>query len=406
MSKSIVGVRGLDTAAAGLLDQLFSGAAGDPRAHPDPAIGSLAPMSTTQTPAESYHLPHAVVLPNTEPQALWIADGMVVEGPVAGATTISDPCWVLPGLVDAHCHIGLGPEGAVDRATATAQARADLASGVMLVRDAGSPSDTRWVHDQSELPRLLRAGRHIARPKRYIRHLAAEVEPADLVEQVRHEARSGDGWVKLVGDWIDRSVGDLSSLWPADVAQQAIAAAHDEGARVTAHCFAEQSVAELVDAGIDCIEHGTGMSDDVIERMAARDVALVPTMINLDNFPDYATSGAAKFPRYAAHMLALHARRHQTIGRAIEAGVQIYSGTDAGTVVAHGRVVDEIDELARLGGAEFALGAASWRARGWLGADVVVPGASADMVVYSEDPRQALSTLRRPAARILRGRAL
>lgn len=370
-------------------------------------VGTLGPMSdATQTSAESYHFTRAVVLPETEPRELWIADGKVVDGPVSGAVTISDPCWVLPGLVDAHCHIGLGPEGAVDRATATAQAHADLAVGVMLIRDAGSPSDTRWVHDQSELPRLLRAGQHIARPKRYIRHLAAEVEPDDLVEQVRHEARSGDGWVKLVGDWIDRSVGDLDRLWPADVAAEAIAAAHEEGARVTAHCFAEQSVAELVNAGIDCIEHGTGLGDDVIDAMAERGTALVPTMINLDNFPAYAATGAAKFPRYAAHMLDLHARRHQTIGRAIEAGVQVYTGTDAGTVVAHGRVIDEIDELAKLGGAEFALGAGSWRARGWLGADVVTSGASADLVVYSEDPRRDLSTLRRPTARILRGRAL
>ena len=370
-------------------------------------VGTLGPMSdATQTSAESYHFTRAVVLPETEPRELWIADGKVVDGPVSGAVTISDPCWVLPGLVDAHCHIGLGPEGAVDRATATAQAHADLAVGVMLIRDAGSPSDTRWVHDQSELPRLLRAGQHIARPKRYIRHLAAEVEPDDLVEQVRHEARSGDGWVKLVGDWIDRSVGDLDRLWPADVAAEAIAAAHEEGARVTAHCFAEQSVAELVNAGIDCIEHGTGLGDDVIDAMAERGTALVPTMINLDNFPAYAATGAAKFPRYAAHMLDLHARRHQTIGRAIEAGVQVYTGTDAGTVVAHGRVIDEIDELAKLGGAEFALGAGSWRARGWLGADVVTSGASADLVVHSEDPRRDLSTLRRPTARILRGRAL
>ncbi|RMB59804.1 amidohydrolase family protein [Tessaracoccus antarcticus] len=363
---------------------------------------STAPHRTS----ESYRFTRAVVLPGTEPRDLWIADGRVVDGPVADAVTISDACWVIPGLVDAHCHIGLGPEGAVDEDTARAQAQADLAVGVMLIRDAGSPSDTRWVHDQSELPRLLRAGRHIARPKRYIRNLAAEVEPEGLVEQVRHEARSGDGWVKLVGDWIDRSVGDLAPLWPADVAARAIAAAHDEGARVTAHCFGEQSVAELVDAGIDCIEHGTGLSDDVIASMADRGTALVPTMINLDNFPHYAATGAAKFPRYAAHMLDLHARRHQRIGRAIEAGVQVYAGTDAGTVVAHGRVIDEIDELAKLGGAEYALGASSWRARGWLGADVVTTGASADFVVYSEDPRQDLSVLRRPSARILRGRAL
>ena len=47
---------------------------------------------------------------------------------------------------------------------------------------------------------------------------------------------------------------------------------------MTAHCFDEQSVAELVDAGIDGIEHGTGLGDATIAAMAERQVALVPTL--------------------------------------------------------------------------------------------------------------------------------
>ncbi|AQP44844.1 amidohydrolase family protein [Tessaracoccus flavus] len=344
-----------------------------------------------------------VILPDGERGEFFVADGVVADGPVRDAETIAEGCWVIPGLVDAHCHIGLGAEGDVGRERAREQALTDLAAGTMLIRDAGSPSDTRWVHDAADLPRLVRSGQHVARPKRYIRNLGVEVEPDRLVEQVRAEARSGDGWVKLVGDWIDRSVGDLAPLWPADVAADAIAAAHDEGARVTAHCFGEQSVAELVAAGIDCIEHGTGMSDEVIEQMATRGTSLVPTMINLDRFPIYAEPAKEKFPAYFTHMMDLHARRRQTIGAAMEAGISIYTGTDAGTVVAHGRIRDEVDALAEIGGAEFALGAASWRARPWLGADVLTPGASADLIVLDADPRVDLSTLRRPIAMLLRG---
>lgn len=346
---------------------------------------------------------HATLLPADEPTDLWIVDGKVTFEPVADAETIARDAFVLPGLVDAHCHIGLGVEGAVDEATARRDATADLAAGVMLVRDCGSPMDTRFIQQDPTMPRIVRAGRHMARTKRYIRYAAAEVEPEQLIEQVRHEARSGDGWVKLVGDWIDRSVGDLAPSFPADVAREAVAAAHEEGARMTAHCFGEQSVTELVDAGIDCIEHGTGLDDATIAAMAERGTALVPTMINLANFPTYASQGAAKFPDYSAHMLDLHRRRHDTLGKAKEAGVQIYAGTDAGTVVAHGRIVDEIDELTRLGGAEFALGAASWRARSWLGADNVAEGASADLIVYDADPRADPTVLRRPAHLILRG---
>lgn len=347
-----------------------------------------------------------VFLPDGESREVWISGGVLHDEPVSGAATISTDCFVIPGLVDAHCHIGLGPDGAVSDETARQQALADLASGTMLIRDAGSPSDTRWVQGEDGLPRLLRAGRHVARPKRYLRNVGAEVEPEQLVDQVRHEARSGDGWVKLVGDWIDRSVGDLAPLWPADVAAQAIAAAHEEGARVTAHCFAEQSVAELVSAGIDCIEHGTGMSDEVIEEMVRRGTALVPTMINLARFPMYAAPAEEKFPTYFAHMTDLYNRRKETIGKAIEAGVQVYSGTDAGTVVPHGLVRSEIEELAEVGGNEYALGAASWRARGWLGADVLTTGASADLIVLDADPRVDLSTIHRPVALVLRGQRI
>ena len=50
-----------------------------------------------------------------------------------------------------------------------------------------------------------------------------------------------------------------------------------------------------------------------------------------------------------------------------------------------------------------ALGAASWRAREWLGVDGLTEGASADFVVYDRDPRADLSVLRTPTAVVLRG---
>lgn len=345
-----------------------------------------------------------VVLPDGERRDLWISNGTIGSEPIPGAESIDGEVWVIPGLVDAHCHVGLGPDGAVSDEVAAQQAQEDLMSGTMLIRDAGSASDTRWLQSRAEQPRLIRAGRHIARPKRYIRNLAAEVEPAELVAEVRRQARAGDGWVKLVGDWIDRSAGDLTPLWPADVAAEAIAAAHEEGARVTAHCFAEQSVAELVGAGIDCIEHGTGMSDEVIDEMVRRGTALVPTLINLDRFPIYAAPAEERYPTYFQHMHHLYDRRHETIGKAIEAGITVFSGTDAGTVVRHGRVRDEIDEIAKLAGNEYALGASSWNARRWLGGETITDGASADLIVLDADPRVDLSTLRRPVALVLKGR--
>jgi imidazolonepropionase-like amidohydrolase len=356
--------------------------------------------------SQPLHL-RGVVLPDGDVRDLWIADETIRIEPVPGAQTICSQGWIMPGLVDAHCHIGLGIEGAVSAETARTQAITDRDAGVLLIRDAGSPSDTRWIDDRAELPRIIRAGQHIAAPKRYLRNLGVEVAPEQLAGQAEAEARRGDGWVKLVGDWIDRSTGDLEPLWPADAAAAAIARVHRLGARVTAHCFAEQSVRELVQAGIDGIEHGTGLDDDTITLMAEAGVALVPTMINLNMFLKYAEPAKAKFPSYFAHMGDLYRRRRQTIGKAREAGVEIYAGTDAGTVIKHGRIPDEIIELAQIGGPEFALGAASWRSRAWLGApEKLDEGAWADLVVYAADPREDLEVVKHPSLVVLRGNVI
>ncbi|MGD7733658.1 amidohydrolase family protein [Propionibacteriaceae bacterium G57] len=358
-------------------------------------------MSTDQP----LHL-RGLVLPDDDERDLWISGGVLHDEPVDGALTISEGGAIVPGLVDVHCHIGLVETGAATPDEAEAQALTDRDRGTLLIRDAGSPIDTHWIDDRPDLPRIVRAGQHIARPKRYIRYFADEIDPSDLVATVEKQVARGDGWIKLIGDWIDRDLGDLAPLWPVDIARQAIERVHELGARVTAHCFGEQSVAELVGAGIDCIEHGTGISDDVIDQMAARQVALVPTMINLENFPTYAAAGEAKFPRYGAHMRALHAGRLDVLRKAREAGVPMYAGTDAGSVVVHGSLPDEIERLATIGDNAFALGAASWRTRAWLGAPGLETGASADLVVYDTNPLDDITAVQQPALVVLRGRVV
>jgi imidazolonepropionase-like amidohydrolase len=339
-------------------------------------------------------------------QAWVIGDRITFERPLApglAGTTLAGV--VLPGLVDAHCHVGLGADGAVDRPTARDQALTDRAAGALLLRDAGSPADTRWIDDDPDLPRLVRAGRHIARPRRYLRNYAHEIEPAALTEQVRHEARAGDGWVKLVGDWIDRDVGDLAPCWPLDALTAAIAAAHEEGARVTAHCFGADALPDLLAAGIDGVEHACGLSDDTIALAAERAVAIVPTLVNVATFPGLAERGQAKFPLWAAQLRDLHGRRYQNVGAAFEAGVPVYCGTDAGGSLPHGLVAAEVTELARAGlSTRQALDAAVWAARRWLGRDALVEGAPADLVVYPTDPRDDLGVLAHPRAVVLRGR--
>ena len=346
-------------------------------------------------------------LPDGEPVEWWIAGGVLRSEPVADAETVWDGGWIIPGLVDAHCHVGLGPHGETALDEAIAQAEVERDAGALLLRDCGSPTDTRALDDHADLPRIIRAGRHLARPRRYGRGHAIELEdewdlPAALAEQARH----GDGWVKLVGDWIDRESGDLAPCWPADVLAQAVAAAHEEGARVTAHCFGEESLRDLAAAGADCVEHACGLEPDTIDTFARQGIAIVPTLVNIDTFPQIAEPAREKFPDYHRHMIDLHARRFETIGHAVDAGVPVFAGTDAGTAIPHGLLPDEVELLAKVGGAAFALGAASWRARAWLGVDGVTEGASADLVVFDDDPRAHLGALRDPRLVILRGRVV
>lgn len=339
---------------------------------------------------------------------LWVIGGRVTyerPGGVRDVTTVQG--WALPGLVDAHCHVGLDHHGPVEPHTSEKQALTDRDAGTLLIRDAGSPSDTRWIDDREDLPRIIRAGRHIARTRRYIRNFAWEVEPEDLVAHVRQEARRGDGWVKLVGDWIDRETGDLSACWPRGAVEAAIAAAHEEGARVTAHCFAEDSLRDLVEAGIDCVEHATGLTEETIPLFAEHGVAIVPTLVNIATFPQLADGGQAKFPRWADHMRRLHARRYDTVRAAHDAGIRIFAGTDAGGSLAHGLVGGEVAELVTAGIPPLdALSAATWSAREWLGRDGLTEGAPADLVVYDADPRADVRVLAAPRRVVLRGRVV
>ncbi len=345
-----------------------------------------------------------VVLPDGEARDLYVVDGRVTYEPVASADLVAEG-WIVPGLVDAHCHIGLDENGAVPEDVQEKQALTDRDAGTLLIRDCGSAADTSWIHERDDLPRLIRAGRHLARPKRYIRNYAHEIEPEQLPAYVAQEAERGDGWVKLVGDWIERDAGDLTPSWTRASLDAAMKVAHEHGARVTAHVFGEEALPDLIHSGIDCIEHGTGLSTGLIDDMVANGVALVPTVRQLDNFPNYAAAGEQKFPKYAEHMRALHARRRETIGAAYEAGVAIYAGTDAGGVLPHGLIGEEVLELATYGlSPEDALGAASWRAREWLGLDGnLAEGTSADFVVFERNPLEDLGALKEPARVVLRG---
>lgn len=351
-----------------------------------------------------------VLLPDDEVTDLWLVGDRVTREPVAGATTVSADGFVLPGLVDAHCHIGIAPGGApvttVDQAVRLAVLDRD--AGVLAIRDAGSPYPYPQLDDDPDVPRLARAGQHVAPVKRYLRDIGVEVAAADVPATVTAQARAGNGWVKLVGDWIDRGVGDLAPAWDEATLRAAVGAAHAAGVRAAVHTFGEEAVRILVAAGVDSVEHGTGLSTDLIDEMARRGTALVPTMINIETFGGIADRAAEKFPGYAEHMRRLGAGFPDVVRAAYEAGVPIFVGSDAGGGIGHGQAAREMLALHERAGLSpvDALRAASWGAREWLGFPGLVEGGLADLVVFDVDPRDDLRVVRAPTRIVLRGRVV
>jgi len=350
-----------------------------------------------------------VVLPDGEVRDLWLVGDRVTLEPVAGAETVSDGGWIVPGLVDAHCHLGIAygatPIESLDQARELAVTDRD--AGVLALRDAGSPYPYPELDDEPGIPRLARAGQHVAPPRRYLRDIGIEVVAEDVAATVTEQAKRGTGWVKIVGDWIDRSVGDLAPSWDAATMTAAVEAAHAAGARAAVHTFSEEGVEIMVKAGVDSVEHGTGLSLGLIDEMARNGTALVPTMINIRTFGSIADQARARFAGYADHMLALRDRFPSVVRAAYEAGVPIYVGTDAGGSIRHGLAAEEMLLLHEAGiPAADVLTSASWGAREWLGFPGLVESGLADLVVYPEDPRQDLRVVRAPERIVLRGRVI
>ena len=97
-----------------------------------------------------------LVGPDEVVDELWVVGGRVSFTPPSDRSDVQTlEGWVLPGLVDAHCHVGLGPHGGVPREEAEQQAITDRDRGTLLIRDAGQPGDTHWVDERDDLPKII-----------------------------------------------------------------------------------------------------------------------------------------------------------------------------------------------------------------------------------------------------------
>ena len=336
------------------------------------------------------------VLPAGDVRDVYVVDGVVTfDEPEGGAETVVDGGWLIPGLVDAHAHLPLAsPAGddAPEEDRIRASLHAHLDAGVLLVREPGSPSGA--VIRDDALPDVQTAGRFLAPPGRYFPGLAREIDPDDVAQAAREEAAASGAWVKLIGDfWEDG--GPITPNWTATQFRAAADAAHEAGARIAVHATCAESIGMAIDAGFDTIEHGHGITRELVQAMADRRTTLVPTMAI-----EPALRGlfpATLQPHVCAHNLELLDQQPAMVAAAAAAGVRLLAGTDAG-LAAHGVVADEINRMIAAGvPPDVALAAGSWAARDYLGRPGVVEGAPADIVAFADDPRADATVLTRPS---------
>ncbi|MDU0968672.1 MAG: amidohydrolase family protein [Actinomycetaceae bacterium] len=345
-------------------------------------------------------------------EGAWIVDGrMTVQAPEASAIEHVGG-YAVPGLVDVHCHLGYGSDGVTGPDQTLANARKVVESGVLAVRDAGVPERANdCLIGRDDAPRLIRCGRHIARPKRYIRGLGVDLaDPAQLPDEMARQAAAGDGWVKIVGDWIDRAEGVnslLRPLWTPRQLAEGVSRAHAAGARVAVHAFSAQAIGPLLDAGVDDIEHGTGMDRAAMRRARAAGVPVTPTLLQVGLFDTFAAQAGTKYPAYRDQMRAMWTARRDHFQALLDEGVTLLPGTDSGGYQRFGSLPDELALWEEYGAAAAdVLAFATWRARDFLGLDSLSEGAPADVVVYRRDPAASTSVLAAPARVYRAGRRL
>lgn len=346
------------------------------------------------------------LLPHGEVRDVFVVDGRIAFSTDEPVRSLLDGCYLIPGLVDAHAHLGLrSPAGddAPAGAAARASAEAHLRAGVLLIREPGSPDPgSAGLGPHEGLPRTITAGRFLAPPGGFVPSLALRVEADELAEAAAREVASGVRWVKVVGDFPTPG-GQPRANYPPRALATAAARVHLLGARIAIHATLPQVIEAAIDAGFDSIEHGVMIRREHVQAMAAAGVAWVPTLVAHEALLKMHRALGASEEGLAPLREAVN-RLPDLVREAVGAGVTVLAGTDAG-MAPHGLIREEIRRLRRAGlEPDRALGAASWAARSWLGLPGIEEGAPADLVAYRRNPLEHLDALAEPALIMLDGR--
>jgi imidazolonepropionase-like amidohydrolase len=156
---------------------------------------------------------------------------------------------------------------------------------------------------------------------------------SEIMKAVRDQLRLGADFIKIMVDgatsdpWID--LQRSPTVATDDEVIAAVDAAHRFGASITAHALTLPGAKLAADAGVDSIEHGYVLDDDLVERLRDTRTFVVPTMSVYESQLDRIRSGE-EIPWEPVIREAQRLSR-DSIGRAFAAGVPIAAGTDGGS---------------------------------------------------------------------------
>ena len=315
---------------------------------------------------------------------------------------------LIPGLIDCHEHFtGDGGMDAMERLLndtheeftlkAVGNCRRALMSGVTSARDVGARyainiGIARQAAAGAILgPRIIASGEWFQFPGTWPAGLTRKTEtPEELLEGIQDMIERGAGLIK-VGATGFRADGEQFASMSREALDVAVRASHEAGLKIAAHCHGFAGTRLAVEAGIDSIEHGTYVDEPTVQLMAQMGTYMVPTMSTWD-----ARARLAIQMGWSQDQMAeIYDRKENSIAsfqRALQAGVRIATGTDAGGSPArHGFVAREVELMIENGMTpQTALEASTRVAADLLGiqdqAGTIEVGKQADMVLIDGDP--------------------
>ena len=338
---------------------------------------------------------------------------------------------VMPGLIDMHVHLEgeTNKDQALQRFTlndadvafkSTVYARKTLMAGFTTVRDLGGSGvniSLRNAINQGVVvgPRIFTAGKSIATTgghadptNSYRKDLMGDPgpkegvinSPEDARQAVRQRYKEGSDLIKITatGGVLSLAKDGSGPQFTDEELKAIIATAKDYGMHTAAHAHGVEGMKRAVLAGITTIEHGTKMTEEIMDLMIQKGTFYVPTI----SAGKFVAETASKDPTYYHPLvrpkaLEIGPQIQATFGKAYKRGVKIAFGTDAG-VFYHGDNGREFTFMVEAGmPAMEAIKAATVTNAGILGmADkigAIAPGLLADIVATDENPLQNIKTM-------------